>query len=337
MRTFGCSSSVELMGWNQRGWVAFTFLGVAIIIVVILGTIFLFPWSQMLDRTRVDKDYQEASEALAAGNWNKALTLFGRSLRNNPRNTPAIIGRSRAYLQLRNLDEAFQEINKALEIDPRNALAFGQRAIIEKLRRNYDQALKDLGQAVKLDPGYAWAYAQSADILLRGKDMDKAVQEVNLALKLRPDFAEALRLRARINTGLGKCKEAFEDFNRAEKLRPDDAQSLQDKAWFLLTCPDESIQDAGEALRLALRAHELSGGKDGIILETLAEAYYQIGQPAKAVEHQRTAVDLEKRKCPDGSCIQEMSKRLQKYELAARQETRPDDEILPLDCCTKKP
>ena len=103
------------------------------------------------------------------------------------------------------------------------------------------------------------------------------------------------------------------------------------EAWFLLTCPDEKVQNAAEAMELAKKAEDLPGGKDGMIYETLAEAYFKQGDSAKAAELQRTAIDMGSKKCPDGSCTKEMKERLQKYELASRQEVRSSYEILPLD------
>jgi len=130
---------------------------------------------------------------------------------------------------------------------------------------------------------------------------------------------------------MGKCKDASEAFKMVEKLSPNDAWSIQDYAWFLLTCPDETLQDSSKAMEWAKKALELTGGKDGLVHETVAEAYFRQGDPLKAAEHQKKAIQLGSQKCPDGSCTKEMQQRLQKYEMAARQEVRTGYEILPLD------
>ena len=84
-------------------------------------------------------------------------------------------------------------------------------------------------------------------------------------------------------------------------------------------------------MELAKKAVEMSGGKDGVALETLAEAYFRQGEALKAVDAQKEAIKLGSKNCPEGSCVKEMQQRLQKYELAARQEIRTGYEILPLD------
>ncbi len=106
---------------------------------------------------------------------------------------------------------------------------------------------------------------------------------------------------------------------------------MQDKAWFLLTCPNEKLQDANKAMELAKKAVEMSKAEDGVALETLAEAYFRQGEALKAIDTQKEAIKLGSKNCPDGSCVKEMQQRLQKYELAARQEVRTGYEILPLD------
>ena len=151
---------------------------------------------------------------------------------------------------------------------------------------------------------------------------------------MAPKFADGYRLRGWILSRMGKCKEASADFQKVAELKPDDALSLQDRAWFLMTCPDEKLRDDTKALELAQKAKDKMGD-DAVVQETLAEAYFRQGDPAKAAELQKAAIDLKSKSCPQGSCTEEMKKRLEKYRLAARNEVRQSYEILPLDSSYK--
>ncbi|MGB6065935.1 MAG: tetratricopeptide repeat protein [Desulfomonilaceae bacterium] len=314
---------------NERGWGLYSLMGFLILAVVIVATIYVFPWGQLF-KGRADADFLAGQKALTAHHWQQAVSLFGKSLKANPANSAAYLGRSQAYLHLGNLDGALEDANAALEKKP-SAQAYGQKGIIHKLQKKTEQALQDFSRAIKLDPSYSWAYAQRADIYSRQEDQDKALHDIDKALATKRDFVEGYRLRAWIFNRMGRCKDASADFKMVEKLSPNDAWSLQDRAWFLLTCPDERVQDSSKAMELANKALKLTGGKDGLIHETLAEAYFRQGDALKAVEHEKKAIQLGSRECPGGSCTKEMEQRLKKYEMAARQEVRTGYEILPLD------
>lgn len=325
------AGSVNNRKWNtsERGSGAYALLGWLIIVVVALGAVFFVPWGSV--KAPTDANFKAATDQMAKQNWNDAIVFFGKSLAVSPGNADALIGRSRAYVQLRQFDKALEDVNAALKKDPRNVGARGQKALVAKLQGQHDAALVDLAIAVKENPNFAWGYAQIADISLKRNEVDKALDFANKAVKANSNFVEGLRLRAKIYAKQGKCKEAFEDLSQAAKKRPNDAVSLQDKAWFLLTCPDTKMQDPTTAMEIALKANEMSKGLDALALETLAEAFYRQGDVAKASEHQQKALDLMKKNCPDGSCLKEMLERLQKYQLAGRREQREEQEILPLD------
>lgn len=330
MKVSGADIYSHLFFSSSRGSGAYTFFGVMILVVVIIVGIFAFPWSEMF-RGKTNPDFVAANEAISRNQWDKAIALFDRCIKADPDDWAAYVGRSRAYVGLGKLEKALEDADRALQKKPDSSLAYGQRGIVAKILQKYEDALGDLSEAIKLDPGYAWAYAQRADIYSRQQDQEKALQDINKAIQIKPNFVEALRLRAWILSRMGRCKEANEDFKKVEKINPNDAWSMQDKAWFLLTCPDESLQDPTKALELAKKAIELTEGKDGVIYETIAEAYFKQGDALKAAENQRKAIAIGSKKCPDGSCLKEMKQRLQKYEMAARPEVRSSYEFLPLD------
>jgi len=95
------------------------------------------------------------------------------------------------------------------------------------------------------------------------------------------------------------------------KLRPQDANALNNLAWLYLTAEDQAYQDARRAFPLAQKALELSQGKRPYILDTMAEAHYQLGQFKEAVQLQRQAVALKPRD------LGSYQKRLEKFEKAA--------------------
>jgi tetratricopeptide (TPR) repeat protein len=313
---------------NERGSSAFTFAGYAIIVVVIIGAITLFK-SGDVGKQAEDKDSVAAMNALKDKKWAEAASLFTKAIHAQPRNVSAYLGRSKAYLHMGQVDKALKDANAAIQITD-SAQARGQRAVILKVQQKTEDALKDLNQAIQMDGKFAWAYAQRADLYYRLNDQEKALKDVQKALSLKPDSAPALRLKAWILSKSGKCKEAAITFQTIESRNPKDPAVMQDRAWFLLTCPDEKQQDTAKAMELAKKAFDLTQGKDSTVQETLAEAFFKQGDFLNAAKHQEKAIEIAAKKCPDGSCLKEMQGRLQKYQMAARPETRKDYEVLPM-------
>jgi tetratricopeptide (TPR) repeat protein len=88
----------------------------------------------------------------------------------------------------------------------------------------------------------------------------------------------------------GRTTEALAHWRDAIGLQPNDRQALRRAAWVLATSSDATIRNGGEALRFAVRAVELSGGRDARMLDTLAAAYAEKGQFADAALSARRAL-----------------------------------------------
>jgi hypothetical protein len=81
-----------------------------------------------------------------------------------------------------------------------------------------------------------------------------------------------------------------------ETVLKDDAQGLNGLAWTIVA-PEAPKAEPGSvklALKAALRADALTQGKDAGIADTVAKAYFDDGDPVKALEAQERAVRLAK-------------------------------------------
>ena len=90
----------------------------------------------------------------------------------------------------------------------------------------------------------------------------------------------------------GRFAEAALYYRRALELDPAAEPVLNNLAWLLATCPMDSVRNGPEAVTLAQRAVELSGGADAGVLDTLAAAYAEAGRFADAAATLRKALDL---------------------------------------------
>src|SRR5262249_32651466 len=72
--------------------------------------------------------------------------------------------------------------------------------------------------------------------------------------------------------------EAIAHWENAVANKSDFVPVLNNLAWVLSAFPEPSIRNGDKALRLADRAHQLSGSKDPAVLRTLAAAYAENGR-----------------------------------------------------------
>ncbi|MFP3984048.1 MAG: M48 family metalloprotease [Desulfurivibrionaceae bacterium] len=89
----------------------------------------------------------------------------------------------------------------------------------------------------------------------------------------------------------GLEKEAISTYEKALELEPENPDALNNLAWLLLTSENEKLLDKERALALAQEAARLK--KAGYILDTLAQAYFANGYPAKAVKKEEEAVRID--------------------------------------------
>jgi thiol-disulfide isomerase/thioredoxin len=118
---------------------------------------------------------------------------------------------------------------------------------------------------------------------------------------------------------IGDAEKTVEYGNHMVKdVLKDNAQGLNAVAWALVEKPgekpDANLMKLG--LRAAQRADELKGGKDGAIADTLAKAYFESGDAAKALETQERALKLVEG-TPQGN-DPGLKERLEQYRKAAK-------------------
>jgi Zn-dependent protease with chaperone function len=113
---------------------------------------------------------------------------------------------------------------------------------------------------------------------------------VSRQLEESPNNALLYRNLAMIHHQLGEHRKAVAAYETALSIQPDSAAALNNLAWSLLTAPEEDLRDERRALPLARRAVSLQ--RTAPFLDTLAEAYYQTGDPERAVQVIEEAIDM---------------------------------------------
>jgi len=89
----------------------------------------------------------------------------------------------------------------------------------------------------------------------------------------------------------------------------DNPNTLNAFAWNILDKTPAELQDLDYALKVATRASELTDNKDPMILDTLARAYWELGEIYKAIAWQQKAVEFS-----DGEKGDSIAATLEEYE-----------------------
>jgi Tfp pilus assembly protein PilF len=90
----------------------------------------------------------------------------------------------------------------------------------------------------------------------------------------------------------GKIEEAIQRYRTALSVDSDNPVALNNIAWVLATASKPGLRDGKEAVRLAIRAVELTERRQPVVMQTLAAAYAEDGQFAKAVALSQSAYEL---------------------------------------------
>jgi thiol-disulfide isomerase/thioredoxin len=135
--------------------------------------------------------------------------------------------------------------------------------------------------------------------LYQKKQFAEAVTVLDDAVASDPDIESATAsMKLAILQRLGKTEEQAGYITKlVSGAFKDDTQNLNQMAWQIVD-PDARQKPtpllAAAAVKAALRADELTKGKDAAITDTLAAAYFANGDAAKAVQTQERAITLAK-------------------------------------------
>ncbi|MEI7657491.1 MAG: TlpA disulfide reductase family protein [Phycisphaerae bacterium] len=132
--------------------------------------------------------------------------------------------------------------------------------------------------------------------------------------KLFPNACGIAFQQVAVNMGEQDLAYAFARDVFAGPLK-DSEQDLNTIAWTILTEPAIKKRDLDLALAMATRAVEITQGKDGPLLDTLARAHWEKGEDAKAVEAATRAATAAKAdpKLP-AAAVEEIVQALEKYK-----------------------
>ncbi|MCP5114767.1 MAG: tetratricopeptide repeat protein, partial [bacterium] len=190
-------------------------------------------------------------------------------------------------------DQAIGHFQKIIEVDTSSPEVYNNlgRALARVGR--VDEAIAQFQKVLELDPNSAEAHNSLGTALVWKRRPDEAIPHLERALELNPGLTEAHQNLGDILHYLkGRTPEALAHWRTVLSADPNHVLVLQQTARVLATSSDASLRNGAEAVALAERAGQLSGGQDPMVLDTLAAAYAEAGRFPEAVETARRALAL---------------------------------------------
>jgi tetratricopeptide (TPR) repeat protein len=190
------------------------------------------------------------------------------------------------------VDEAITHYQIALQIKPDYVDARNNLGTALQQKGRMDEAIIQFQLALQIGPGFAYAHFNLGTALYQEGRVDEAITEFQKALQILPDNASFHFNFAMALLRKGRVGEAIAQLELALQIEPANMEAQNNLAWLLATCPQPSLRNGDKALQLARQANELSGGKNPVILGTLAAAFAEAGRFSEAVETAQRALRL---------------------------------------------
>jgi tetratricopeptide (TPR) repeat protein len=236
---------------------------------------------------RLKPEFVEAWYNLGAlqqkrGRLKEAAQDYAAALRVKPNHAEAHLSLGALLAGQKKFDEAIIHFRVAVQTAPDNADAHYNLAAALNAKGDFAGAATQFEEACRLHPEDMDARENLALALLYDGRMPDAARQFREVLRLRPDAQTHYRLALALDSQ-GQADEALAHYREAVRLSPNTPLYLNDLAWFLATNPKAALRDGAEAVRLAERACQLSGGKEARCWGTLDAAYAEAGRFAEAV------------------------------------------------------
>ncbi len=229
---------------------------------------------------------------IEAGRTADALAHLERAARLDPSSAGAQYDAGTLLLKLRSFGRARDYLARAAALKPDFAEALNNLGVASHAEGKLDEALEWYTRALAIDRQNADALYNKGRALAARGDNDAALEHYRRALDLKPDDAVTHASIASLLASRQEIDRAIVHYRRALQADPDLPAALVDLAWILATSDRPGVQAPEEAVRLAERASQVTGGSSPTVLDTLAAAYAASGQLGPAVATAEEALAL---------------------------------------------
>jgi len=165
-----------------------------------------------------DDLYDAAKASFDRGNYQTAVDLFKRVVAADPKHKTAWMDLGRAYMLLRQTDDAIAAFKKQAELNPYDEYAYGALGWAYTTARKYDEGAAAFNKAIEINPLSQYAHAALGGMYAEAHQYDKAAPELEKAVSLKSDDAALQISLGDAYLNLGQDDKALAAFDRATEI-----------------------------------------------------------------------------------------------------------------------
>lgn len=242
------------------------------------------------------KQLNRPTEAVASFETGERLLLD--ALANRPNDIESRFRLGTVYLNTERYSQAVESFRSVLTANANHSLAmiFLATALDAQGQLEEAEALARKATTFKETAGEAW-HGLGTLLNKRGRTQE-AVAAYEQAIAAQPTRRSAIQELVGFYLANRRIADAVRILRVGADNATDNPVFQNMTAKILATSPDDRIRDGKAALVYALRANDLTGGKDPSVLATVAAAHAELGDFTKAGEVASAALDLAKSSSP---------------------------------------
>jgi tetratricopeptide (TPR) repeat protein len=222
----------------------------------------------------------------------KAIRDYTTTIQLDPKYLRAYVNRANEYSQKREYKLAFRDATMAIQLNPKHANAYHNRGAYYGETGDFDKSIADFSEAIRFNPRSATTFYGRALAYEDLEKFDKAIADYDRVVRIPPKDSDDYLARGSAYFKKGNYKAALSDFEKALRLSPTNDHALNGLTWVRATCPETSLRNGEEAIRMSMRACELTKWKKPGDIFALAAAYAETGDFDKAVKYQTQGMKM---------------------------------------------
>ncbi|MEI6331881.1 MAG: tetratricopeptide repeat protein [Pseudanabaena sp. ELA645] len=191
-------------------------------------------------------------------NYENALETINLTLKDNPNNDLALIGRGFIYIDMKRYTEAETDLRTAIKLNAQSPQAYNSLGNVLNKQNRLDEAIAAYRKAIEINPKYDYAYYNLGYILGKQNKLDEAIAAYRKAIEINPKYDYAYNGLGNVLDKQDKLNEAITAYRKAIEINPKYALAYSNICWISILAwqAKDVLSICEKAIELALTSEK---------------------------------------------------------------------------------